>query len=111
MDNLEVEFKNIDWGQPKKISSKEIQDNPDNDDMQVQRKNRFKQDTEHRKYLVMWVTITVNIWIIAILLILCFKELSDNVLITLLSTTTINILGMPIIVLKSLFKSDTKEKE
>ena len=52
-----------------------------------------------------------SVWLIAILLILVFSaylRLNDSVLIMLLGTTTANVLGLALIVLKGLFgKSNT----
>ena len=44
-------------------------------------------------------------------LIIGLGSLSDNVIIALLTTTTINILGLPYMIIKSLFPSNSKEKQ
>ena len=58
-----------------------------------------------------WVIGVDSVWLIAILLILVFSaylRLNDSVLIMLLGTTTANVLGLALIVLKGLFgKSNT----
>lgn len=87
------------------------------DDMDVESKKsqsiRYKQNTVHRDFLVKWVVVTNSTWLIAVIIILiahgAYEEkaklfhLSDNVIITLLGTTTVNVLGLAYIVLKGLF--------
>jgi len=71
--------------------------------------DRYKGDTVHRNFLAKWAAFVVSIWLILVVTILCLNNfafhLPDNVLITLLTTTTINILGLMIIVLKDIFNS------
>jgi hypothetical protein len=69
---------------------------------------RFSQDTRHRAVLVWWMIILVSIWLLSVLLFASFNKawclnISDNVLITLLATTTINVLGLSKIILGGLF--------
>ncbi len=70
--------------------------------------SRYQEDTKSRKNLAFWSVIVVSFWLIAVLLILTvnhiFMKLSDNVLIALLGTTTLNVLGLSYIVLKAYFK-------
>jgi hypothetical protein len=71
------------------------------------RNERFRSDTLDRKWLAVWATTVVTLWLIAVILILINKhkfDLSDTVLVTLLGTTTLNILGLSYIVLKGHFK-------
>ncbi len=68
----------------------------------------FHQSIKHRNILVYWVIAIVSVWLLIVSSILFLQgtscvQLSDAVLITLLSTTTINILGLPLIILKGLF--------
>lgn len=75
-----------------------------------QKKERYKQDTRHRHILSCWVMFVVSIWLFLVMTLLFLNGpenlgLNDGVMITLLGTTTINILGLPLIILKSLFKS------
>lgn len=69
--------------------------------------DRYKSDTDWRCRLSWWVIGTDSVWLSAILVILCFNNkyflLSDTVMITLLGTTTVNVLGLAFIVLKGLF--------
>lgn len=83
----------------------------DVDDMTLreQRKKRFEQDTLYRKYLAVWVMWIVPVWlalVIALLFICAYglADLNDNVLISLLATTTANVLGLAYIVLKGLYQ-------
>lgn len=87
------------------------------EDMDVESKRsqsiRYKQNTAHRDYLVKWVVVTNSAWLIAVVVILiahgAYDEkaklfhLSDSVIMTLLGTTTVNVLGLAFIVLKGLF--------
>lgn len=69
--------------------------------------DRFKKDTTWRCRLSWWVIFADSLWLLAILIILCWNNtsfhLNDNVLIMLLGTTTANVLGLAFIVLKGLF--------
>ncbi|GGB84121.1 hypothetical protein GCM10007424_25170 [Flavobacterium suaedae] len=74
---------------------------------------RYQDDSRHRKNLVKWATILINIWLACVILILIatgmpLLELSDTVMVTLLGTTTLNVLGLMIIVLNDIFKGRGK---
>ena len=77
--------------------------------------DRLKKDTTWRCRLSWWVIIVDSVWLLAILLILAFNShyigLSDAVLMTLLGTTTINVLGLAFIVLKGLFENNNNKKQ
>ncbi|WBX70537.1 hypothetical protein [Tenacibaculum retecalamus] len=68
---------------------------------------RYKDDTAHRKVLSTWAGTLVSFWLVCVLLILTSNtnkfKLSDSVLIALLGTTTLNVLGLMVIVLNDLF--------
>lgn len=68
---------------------------------------RYKDDTEHRKVLSTWAGTVVSVWLVCVLLILTNNtirfKLSDSVLIALLGTTTLNVLGLMVIVLNDIF--------
>lgn len=70
---------------------------------------RFSDNTENRKWLAVWTTVIVTIWLMIVLGILILNEkyicLSSTVLVTLLGTTTVNVLGLSYIVLKGYFDS------
>lgn len=88
-------------------------DNDDADSIYQQKVKRFKQDTQHRKSLVVWMMFVVSVWLGAVLLIVCFSSrlsIADNVLITLLATTTINVLGLANIILKGMFPKISRLK-
>ena len=73
------------------------------------RNERYQEDTKHRRNLSTWAASIVSLWLISVLLILIFNEsqikLKDTTLVALLSTTTLNVLGMMFIVLRGLFDS------
>lgn len=68
---------------------------------------RYKIDTELRKSLAKWSFWIITSWIIGVIVVLMLNShcfcLSDDVLKVILITTTANILGLPIIVLRNLF--------
>ena len=71
---------------------------------------RYREDTSLRKGLATAFTMIISFWLLAVLLILIGNRihkynLSDNVLITLLVTTTANVIGMMLIILRNLFSS------
>lgn len=86
----------------------EVGDNVDHLSKDVQYLERFKQDTKQRKVLVRWMMWVVSIWLAVVLVctimgnVWCLK-IDKQVLITLLATTTINVLGLANIILKGLF--------
>lgn len=67
-----------------------------------------------RKVLAYWSFGIISAWIILVAIVLfdnkCL-ELSENIIITMLVTTTANILGLPIIVLKNLFPAQDNNNE
>ena len=102
----------IDFTLPKEETpnlSKDI----DKSSMIEQEKERFKQDTGQRKTLVIWMMIVVSLWLaftcgIVITELYIQKKLSDTVLCMLLGTTTANVLGLAMIVLRGLFPQNKK---
>lgn len=71
--------------------------------------NKSKEaNIKHRKKLIKWGTRLSTCYLICVILILCYtmisKGLNSSVLITLLGTTTAIVLGLPLVVLKGLFK-------
>lgn len=68
-----------------------------------------------KKVICNWVQWLVNLYLIFVASIILFlgleiAKLNDSVIIALLTTTTINILGLPYMIIKSLFPS-MKEKD
>jgi hypothetical protein len=93
------------------FAKKEEQNWSDLDKLEKESKSlenqRYKDDTEHRKVLSTWAGTLVTVWLVSVILILTNNylkfHLSDSVLIALLGTTTLNVLGLMVIVLNDLF--------
>jgi hypothetical protein len=70
-------------------------------------KDRYQKDTALRIKLVNIFSRVIAVWLAAVILILVFNtyfcHLSDQVLITLMVTSTANVIGMMLIILKNLF--------
>jgi hypothetical protein len=68
---------------------------------------RYLSDTRDRRWLATWTAYVVSIWLGLIILILVLNywlfHLTDTVLVTLLGTTTLNVLGLTAIVLRGHF--------
>lgn len=69
---------------------------------------RFAQDTFHRRILVIWMMWVVSLWIAVVLFVVISNKfltfgISDNVIMVLLATTTVNVLGLAKIILQGLF--------
>lgn len=78
--------------------------------------HRFAQDTRHRRTLVRWMMCVVSIWLAVVLFIAIgnntlYFGISDSVLITLLATTTLNVLGLSRIVLNGLFGAQRRKSK
>lgn len=77
--------------------------------------DRYKENTKLRKLIAKWSMIIITIWLFLVISLLYFNDLfslkiSDNVQITLLTTTTFNVLGIIYIVLKDLFNGKSESK-
>jgi len=76
-------------------------------------KQRYLVDTKLRSCLVYIFSAIIFLWLASVISILYFNnnllnlKLSDNVLIALLTTTTINTIGMMLIILRNLFPQNT----
>lgn len=93
---------------PKDTAIESTNQDTDKLNLNEQKKIRFGQDTKHRKQLVCWMMWVVSIWLGIVMFILMFNKLlkfniDNEILITLLATTTINVLGLANIILKGLF--------
>lgn len=69
---------------------------------------RFIEDTILRRYLTYIFSFIIFLWLAAVISVLYFNHnlelnLSENVLITLLTTSSVNVIGMMLIILKNLF--------
>ena len=89
--------------------------NSDELSLENQEALRFRQDTKHRRHLVRWMMWVVSIWLIVVLLITTFNKrlclgIEVQVLVTLLVTTTLNVLGLSRIVLSGLFGVQTRKR-
>lgn len=75
---------------------------------------RYATDTNLRKHITYSFIIQISIWLAGVLSVLYFNnylfklKLSDPVLITLLTTSTLNVIGMMMIILKNLFPIQTE---
>lgn len=82
--------------------------NPDTMSMEGQKIMRYQQDTRQRSDLSEWVKVVISLWLMAVIAIIvalghgCL-HLTESIIITLLVTTTANILGMAYLVLGDLF--------
>lgn len=76
---------------------------------------RYNLNTKLRKSVIKWVQDVVSIWVSVVLIILCLNnsmiKISDNVMIVLLSTTTINVLGLMAIAMKDIFNGKSEDKK
>lgn len=85
----------------------------DSEDLDQQTKklanHRYSSDTNDRKWLAKWTAVVVSIWLVGVMVILMLNELffclTEGVLISLLGTTTLNVLGLSFIVLRGHFKT------
>jgi len=72
---------------------------------------RYREDTSLRKSLAIIFTMIIIFWLLSVILILVGNNcnhynLSDNVLIALMVTSTANVIGMMLIILRNLFPSN-----
>ena len=93
------------------IDDLEDKDTKDYDSLEEQKRERYKQDTIQRKELARWVQWLVSIWLGLIMVIIFFTgfnitNFDVTVIVTILATTTANVLGLSYIVLKGLFKAN-----
>lgn len=73
---------------------------------------RYNSNTNLRKYLAVWASGVVTLWLAGVLFLLFFNKsvgLSDGVWIALLTTTTINVLGLVVIAMSDLFNGDSED--
>ena len=78
--------------------------------------DRYKDNTDMRKALVVAFTTIIAFWLLAVLLILVGNrvnkyDLSENTLIAFLTTSSANVLGMMYVILKNLFPEKNKDKK
>ncbi len=90
------------------VSSDTSLSNVDDQNLKEQIRARYVQDTQFRKHLAYWVMSIVPVWLLVVLTIVFFNgfeltRLDSSVMISLLATTTVNVLGLAYIVLKGIF--------
>jgi hypothetical protein len=77
------------------------------------KKQRFQFNTKLRSYLSRWASLVVSFWLLLVFIILAFNNtrfcLSDSVLITLLTTTTVNVIGIVAIAMTDLFNGKSED--
>lgn len=71
---------------------------------------RYKDDSRIRKSLSLWVRWVISLWLLSITVLLWLQSfgvtyLDTTIVVTLLGTTTLNILGLAFILLKGMFLS------
>lgn len=108
-------FGNINYHKNQPSDNPDMTSDLDRWSMDKQTAERFGQDTKHRKWLVIWMMIVVSIWLVTVLIIIMFNiplslKIDDKVLITLLATTTVNVLGLSKIILGGLFDHPKRNK-
>jgi hypothetical protein len=85
-----------------------------NEILEAAKSKRYIQNTKLRMYLAVWAAILVSSWMFKVGEIVVNNNdrycLSENVLITLLTTTTIEVLGVIAIVMKDLFNTKSEDK-
>lgn len=77
--------------------------------LEEQESERFGQDTGHRRTLIIWMIVIISSWLGLVIIVVFLNGplrlgISDTVLATLLATTTANVLGLPSIILRDLFR-------
>lgn len=78
---------------------------------------RYLEDTKLRRHLTYIFSIIIFLWLVSVVSILYFNNkvlelnLSDSVLITLLTTSSVNVIGMMLIILKNLFPQPINKAE
>lgn len=83
--------------------------------------HRIEQNTKARRRLERWITKLIFAYFAVVLLLivvfyslagLCFSraKISDAVMITILSTTTVNVIGLAVILVRGLFPSEERER-
>ncbi|HEX7412919.1 MAG TPA: hypothetical protein VF411_02655 [Bacteroidia bacterium] len=115
-DDLSIKLTNL-----YKLKRKKLNEDIDSENLDVQEHlkgleaKRYSSDTYDRKWLAIWTACIVSLWLWGVMCILKHNtnryELSDNVLVALLGTTTLNVLGLSFIVLRGHFNSSIKKKE
>ena len=82
-----------------------------NDDIRNDKILRYRYNSRLRKFMSTWALIVVTLWIFCIGLYICLNDnkVTPPVLITLLSTTTINIIAILLICFKDIFHGKSED--
>jgi len=102
---------------PQDISNARAQNQILEDRLGSAKIGRFLEDTKLRRYLTYIFSFIIFLWLAAVISILYFNDnvlhlnLSENVLITLLTTSSVNVIGMMLIILKNLFPKPLNETD
>jgi len=76
---------------------------------------RYNLNTKLRSFLSLWAVAAVSFWLYSVVQILHNNDqdycLSDSVLITLLTTTTVNVIGILLIVMHDIFNGKSEDKK
>lgn len=85
----------------------DLEEDYDEHGLDWQQTKRYAQDTKLRTNLTRWVQWLIPAWLALVMAVLIMSmfcgDIDSSVLIALLTTTTVNIIGLPYIVLKGLF--------
>lgn len=84
--------------------------------MHLPKKERYQDTSQLRRHTAYWVMVVVSEWLLAVICLIILTgrgelQLDKTVLITLLGTTTINILGLPFVLLQGLYYKPTNNKK
>lgn len=92
---------------------REVSETPDitlEDALKIEDIKLYKQNRKQRSALAWWTFVLITAWLffvgVALYIVARQSHLSDIVLCTLLTTTTANVLGLPFIILRGLFKTN-----
>jgi hypothetical protein len=102
---------------PEDLSSARLQNQILEDRLGSAKVGRFLEDTKLRRHLTYIFAFIIFLWLAAVVSILYFNfnflnlNLSENVLITLLTTSSVNVIGMMLIILKNLFPKPLNDEE
>lgn len=102
---------------PEDLNSARLQNQILEDRLGSAKVGRFLEDTRLRRHLTYIFASIIFLWLGAVVSILYFNDnllhlnLSENVLITLLTTSSVNVIGMMLIILKNLFPRHLNEEE
>jgi len=102
---------------PEDLTSARIQNQILEDRLRSAKVGRFLEDTRLRRHLTYIFAAIIFLWLASVVSILYFNgnvlhlNLSENVLITLLTTSSINVIGMMLIILKNLFPRPFNDEE